>query len=371
METNKKTVVITGAMGFVGAHLVEAILKMTDWKIVTIDRLDVSGNPNRFSDIDIWDKEKSRVKVLFWDLKAAFNDMIKYDIGEFDYFLHVAAGSHVDRSIDDPMSFIMDNVVGTGNCLDFYRGYVKELRDYDEQAISYGGQKTLSPVPKFLYFSTDEVFGPAPEGVNYKEWDRFNPNNPYAAAKAGGESLCDAYANTYKLPILVTHCMNIFGERQHPEKYIPMVIKSVLKGHKVNIHADKTKTKAGTRFYIHARNVADAVLFLLQDAPTLDGHARKGRYNIVGEREVSNLDMAQLIEKYVHEWLADTNSLEATRPLNYELVDFHSSRPGHDLRYGLDGELLASMGFQYNMNFEESLRKMVRWTLDNPRWLML
>ena len=266
-----KKVVITGGAGFVGSHLIEHILKNTNWTVVSIDRLDGSSNINRLSDIDIWEKEKHRVKLLHWDLKSELNDSMEAFIEDFDYFCHLAAGSHVDRSITHPLEFVGDNVIGTANCLDFFRKYFKtwsqksivNLDDdlpFDE--LVKERNKVENKVPKFLYFSTDEVFGPAPEGVYFKEWDRFNPNNPYAAAKAGGELLCDAYANTYKLPITVTHCMNIFGERQHPEKFVPMLIKKILAGEKVTIHADATKTKSGTRHYLHTRNVCAAVLFL-------------------------------------------------------------------------------------------------------------
>ncbi len=338
-----KKIVITGGAGFVGATLIEHILKNTDWEIVSIDRLDTSGNPNRWADMDIWEKEKTRVKVVYWDLKAELNEKVTKMIGDFDYFCHLAAGSHVDRSITDPMSFVMDNVVGTANALEFFRKYY---------------QQGIQRDAKFLYFSTDEVFGPAPEGVYFKEYDRHNPNNPYAATKSGAEMLCDAYANTYKLPIMVTHCMNIIGERQDIEKFVPMLIKKILAGEKVIIHSDATKTKSGTRHYLHTRNVCAAVLFLLEKGKILDGHCLEGKYNIVGEKETSNLEMAQLIAKHLG------------KELNYEMVDFHSSRPGHDMRYALDGSKLKEEGFEYPVTFEESLKRTIDWTLEHPQWLL-
>ena len=343
-----KKIIITGGVGFVGATLIEHILKNTDWLITSIDRLDTSGNPNRLVDMDIWEKEKHRVRIIYWDLKAEFNEQVSKMIGDFDYFVHMAAGSHVDRSITDPMSFVMDNVVGTANCLEFFRKYKDESSESSEQKHN----------AKFLYFSTDEVFGPAPEGVYFKEFDRHNPNNPYAATKSGAEMLCDAYANTYKLPIMVTHCMNIFGERQLPEKFIPMLINKIQAVETVTIHADPTKTKAGTRHYLHTRNVCAAVLFLLENGKTLDGKCQEGKYNIVGEKETSNLEMAQIIAGFLG------------KELKYEMVDFHSSRPGHDLRYALDGSKLKELGFEYPVGFEDSLKKTVEWTLAHPKWLL-
>jgi dTDP-glucose 4,6-dehydratase len=329
---NKK-LLLTGGCGFVGHHLIEGVLKNTDWDIVVIDRLDISGTTKRLTDIDIWEKEKHRVKFIWWDLKAELNSHVKKEIGEANYIWHLAASSHVDRSIVDPMSFVMDNVVGTCNLLNFAR--------------------TLTSLELFINFSTDEVFGPAPVGVDYKEWDRYKSGNPYAASKAGAEELCIAFENTYKLPIIVTHSMNIYGERQHPEKFIPLTIKKVLTGEKVLIHADKEKIKSGSRMWIHARNVCSALLFLT-------GKGKNGdKYNIVGEKEVTNLEMAQIIAKVVG------------KELNYEMIDFHSLRPGHDLRYSLDGSKMKDMGWELPKNFEESLEKTIRWSLEHRDWINL
>lgn len=353
----KKKILVTGGAGFIGSHFIEHILKNTDWDIVCLDRYDNSGNVNRITDTEIWKTEKHRLKVYYHDLRAQMNDSVARLILEFkqdpvtqqmayrpfDYIVHMAAGSHVDRSITDPLGFLQDNVVGTANLLEAIRLFPM-LRDDDG---------------KFLYFSTDEVFGPAPEGVLYKEWDRFNPNNPYAATKAAAEDLAVAFAHTYKIPTIVTHCMNVFGERQHPEKFVPMCIKKVLAGETITIHANKEKTKAGTRFYLHTRNVCDAVMFLLEKGKCLDGSGLQGKYNIVGDKEVSNLEMAQLIAGILG------------KPLEYEMVDFHSSRPGHDLRYGLDGAHLREAGWIAPVGFEESMKKMVEWTIEHKdKWLI-
>jgi dTDP-glucose 4,6-dehydratase len=211
--------------------------------------------------------------------------------------------------------------------------------------------RELPSLKTFFYFSTDEVFGPALGDTLYKEWDRHRPTNPYSASKSAGEQLCVSYENTYKVPLMTVNVMNAFGERQHVEKFIPLCIKKVLNGDKVYIHSYPDKQRSGTRFYIHGRNIANAVLFLIQNGKIGE------KYNISGEREVSNLEMAQLIAEYVG------------KELNYEMVDFHSDRPGHDLRYGLDGSKLFSMGFKLPLNFEESLKKTVKWTLENQQWL--
>jgi dTDP-glucose 4,6-dehydratase len=338
-----KRVLITGGAGFIAHHIIAHIIKNTDWEIVTLDRLDISGNLNRLNEIlsQFSDKDKKRVKVVFHDLKAEINSQIESAIGDLDIILHLAAASHVDRSIKYPMEFVQDNVVGTVNLLDF--------------------SKKLKNLEKFVYFSTDEIFGNAPKGVSYSEYDRYNSTNPYSASKASGEEFCVAYENTYKLPIFITHTMNVFGERQHPEKFIPMTIQRARDGQKVFIHSNEEKTEAGSRHYIHAQDVADGLMFILE----LKNYTHKGDYgnakcpkfNLVGPEEIDNLTLAQKI--------ADIQKKE----LIYELIDSHSSRPGHDLRYSLSPELLRSLGWEPKIKLSKRIEEVVEWSLKNNHWL--
>lgn len=321
-------VLLTGGAGFIGHHLCESILERTGWSLTLIDRLDESGNLNRLAEIGA--AKNPRVRFVFHDLRAPINDQLAAQIGAHDYVLHLAAATHVDRSIDDPMAFVLDNVVATTNMLDFAR---------------------KTGCEKFVNFSTDEVFGPASLGTRYDEEARYNAGNPYAATKAGAVQIGVSYHNTYRLPVITTHTMNVIGPRQHPEKYVPMTTAKVDRGEIVTIHANKARTKAGSRFYIDARDVADAVMFLLRN-----GNAGE-KYNIVGERETDNLELAQMIANAVG------------KPLRYEMVDFHSSRPGHDLRYALDGSKMAAMGWTPRTPIDERVAQIVRWTLDNPKWL--
>lgn len=327
-------ILLTGGAGFVGHHVLDYFLRNTDAEMVILDRLDTSGNLNRvFEVVNADDKYKKRVKYLWHDLKAPINDFLIKEIGSVEYVLHLAAGSHVDRSIENPLEFVYDNVVATANLLEYARINLK---------------KSLK---MFLYFSTDEVFGPAPDGIFYKENDRYNSGNPYSATKAGGEELAVAYENTYKMPIVITHTMNVFGIRQHPEKFIPKVIRSALSGDKIYIHADKTCTKSGTRHYINTEDVASALLFLINNFKSGE------KYNIVGKQETSNLELAQMIAEILG------------KPLNYELIDFHSSRPGHDLRYALCGEKMKEIGWVPEKELKERLKEVIEWTLNNNRWL--
>ena len=342
-----KKVLITGGAGFIAHHLIYYLIKNTNWNIVSLDRLDYSGNLNRLdhilSQLDI--KDKQRVKIVFHDLKSEINPWIENEIGEIDIILHLAAGSHVDRSIDYPMEFVLDNVVGTANILNF----AKKLNDEDK-------------FERFIYFSTDEVFGPAPKGIDYSENDRYNSTNPYSATKAGGEELAVAYENTYKLPIYITHTMNVFGERQHPEKFIPMCIKKIRDGELVTIHSDKTKKIPGSRHYIHAEDVSEAIHFLLTNPINIEldyGGAKCPKFNIVGSEELNNLQLAQII--------ADSQG----KDLKYEMVDFHSSRPGHDLRYSLSGEKMKELGREPSIKLTDRIKQVVEWSLKNQNWIEL
>lgn len=324
-------ILITGGCGFIGHHFVEHIIKNTDWDIVIIDKLTYAANGfDRLRDINCFDDK--RIHIFSVDFTQEIKDGILKEIGNIDFIIHLGAETHVDNSIDNAYPFVISNVLGTMRILDLAR----KLQ-----------------IKKMIYCSTDEIFGDAPKGVSFKEWDRYNSKNPYAATKAGGEELCLAYANTYKVPVLISHTMNAFGERQHPEKFIPMTIRKILLGETVTIHSDTTKTISGSRFYIHARNISSAIMFLLDKGEIRD------KYNIVGEKEISNLTMAKFISEII------------SKELKYELVDFHSSRPGHDLRYDLNGEKMRNLGWKIPMNFEKSLTKTIQWTLENKKWINL
>jgi dTDP-glucose 4,6-dehydratase len=325
-------ILITGGCGFIGHHFVEHIYKNTDWDIIVIDKLSYASNGfERLRDTETLINK--RIKVFTSDLILPLSDGIVKEIGtDIDYIVHMAAETHVDNSIKDPKLFINNNIQSTVNLLEYARNELPNLKT-------------------FFYFSTDEVFGPALGDTLYKEWDRHKPTNPYSASKSAAEQICISYENTYKTPLMIVNVMNAFGERQHVEKFIPLCIKKIMNKEKIYIHSYPDKITSGTRFYIHGRNIAAAVLFLIQNGKIGE------KYNISGEREVSNLEMAQMIAKFMK------------KELIYEMVDFHSDRPGHDLRYGLDGTKLFEMGFELPLNFEESLRKTVEWTLENPKWL--
>jgi dTDP-glucose 4,6-dehydratase len=324
-------IVLTGGCGFIGHHFAEYIHKNTDWEIIIFDKLTyASMGLNRLRNNKLYYSE--RVKIYTIDLCNDIAEGIKKEIGnDIDYIVHMAAETHVDNSIHEPTKIIQNNVNSTLFLLEWAR--------------------TLPALKIFFYFSTDEVFGPALGETLYKEWDRHRPTNPYSASKSAAENICIAYENTYKVPLMIVNVMNAFGERQHVEKFIPLCIKKIMNDEKIYIHSYPDKIQSGTRFYIHAQNIASAVLYLITNGKIGE------KYNISGEKEVSNLDLAQKIAQIMG------------KTLNYEMVDFHSSRPGHDLRYGLDGNKIYELGWNPKFNFEKSLEKTVKWTLQNLEWL--
>lgn len=335
-----KRVLLTGASGFVGSHVLRHLLVNTDWFIVCPTTFTHKGLTDRINvACDDLPNSYSRVKVIKTDLTAPISPVTAHAFGEIDYVINVASESHVDRSIEEPTPFILNNVSLICNLLDWAR---------------------VSKPEKFLHISTDEVYGPAPKGHAHKEWvDQYFPSNPYSASKAAQESIAFSYWRTYGIPIAITNTMNIIGETQDPEKFMPMVIKKVLNGETMKIHASP-EGEIGSRFYLHARNQADGLLHTLkQEFPLYGQSDTPAKFHIVGEREVDNLEMAQMIASAVG------------KPLRYELEDFHSSRPGHDLRYALDGTKIADTGWVAPMPLEESIRKTVEWTLKHPEWLNL
>jgi dTDP-glucose 4,6-dehydratase len=292
----------------------------------------------------------NRVKVITHDLCAPFTATQVRDLQArgIDYIAAFASESHVDRSITDPVNFIRNNMEVTYTTLELAR----KLR------------------PKALiWVSTDEVYGPveASDLKGHPEWDSILPSNPYSGSKAAQEAVAISYWRTYGLPLVLVNCMNMIGERQDIEKFIPMVISKVMAGQKVTIHG--TEGNIGTRHYLHARNLADAMLFILKGrspalfhshVPSYDVHSadKPDRYNIASPDRIDNLTLARMI------------AAEIGKPLHYELEDFHSTRPGHDPHYGLDPAKLLDMGWALPVPFEESLANTVQWTLNHPEWLL-
>lgn len=334
-----KRLLITGGAGFIAHHVVHYFLENTDYDIVSLDRLDFSGDLNRLQEIlqNVDVAKRKRVKIVHHDLKAEMNDYVCDRIGHVDIILHMAAASHVTRSIKYPMEFVQDNIIGTVNLLEFARRFPN--------------------LERFIYFSTDEVFGSSIKQKPFSEYDRYNATNPYSATKAAAEEMCVAYQNTYKVPVYITHTMNVFGERQASEKYIPMCVKKILNGETLSIHYDSKTGQLGSRSYLHAQDVADALLFILnlKEIPLPEDHTGGNcpKFNISSDEEFDNLQIAKII--------AECLGVD----LDYKLVDPNVERPGHDMRYLICGDYMRSLGWKKKRSVRDSIKTVVEHTRDN------
>jgi dTDP-glucose 4,6-dehydratase len=293
---------------------------------------------------DLGDQYRSRVRIVHHDLSQAFSAELIAEIGDVDYILHVAANCQVSRSINTPLSVITDNVIGTANLLEYARYHTPNLQ-------------------KFINFSSAEMFGIAPLGIDFSEYNRYNSRNPYAASKAAAEELCVAYANSFNLPMYCVHTMNVFGERQRIDKFTTIIMRKIIAGETVSIHGDVQSKSGGIRRWIHGADVAAATEFIMNLVPgefelaTDAGICTCPKFNIVGPEDLSNLDIAQKVAKVLN------------LPLNYELLGGDSVRPGHDFRYSMSNKYLTSLGWAPEKDFDTRLEEAVNWTLNHTGWL--
>lgn len=316
---------VTGGAGFIGHHYVKHLLA-AGHDVVVLDRLDSAGHMGRLPDFDDYDVglgHNNRLRFVRHDLASAINGHVDRAIGDVDYVVHLAAASHVDRSVVSPDEYLQDNVLGTFNLLQWAR---------------------TRPVRKVMCMSTDEVFGPAPEGREFHEHDALSPANPYAATKAAAELLCPAWASTFDVPIVVVRCTNVIGSGQDPEKFVPLVKERVQSGKMVQIHADPSCKASSTRYYIHVSDVCRAFDTIIGSGGILGGNGA-GRYNITGDTEWSNLEIATRIAKMLGE------------VLKYELVAFVPNRPKHDQRYAVSGFRLRELGWSPRVGIDAALRE--------------
>ncbi len=335
-----KRVLLSGVSGSIGIHTLIHILHNTDWEVVGIATFRNKGLAERITEMlrehkEYWD----RFTLITHDLTRPIGKKLKNRIGKIDYVINMASLSDVEASIQDPVPFVRNNIDSTVTLLEFARE---------------------SSLEAFIQFSTDEVYGPSGKEQRHPEWSAIVPSNPYAASKAAQEAIAVSYWRTYNVPVVITNTMNNFGEFQQSSKYPVIIQRCVMNGEKLTIHGNSKEI--GTRYYIHSRNASDAVLFILKNLPPYLHSAgevdRPDRYNIVGDQQVDNLELAQIIARLMN------------KPLDYEFVDFHSTRPGHDLHYGLDGKKLAKLGWKSPVSFEESLKNTIEWQAEHPEWIV-
>ncbi len=335
---NKKTAIVTGASGFIGSHCLEYFLEKTDWDIIAPSSWRHKGTPERITEIFKRHPEfESRVRVITHDLTAPFTDHTIETFGKVNYIINVASESHVVRSIESPVEFTKNNIDLTLNMLELARKVKPEM---------------------FIQVSTDEVYGSAPVGTRYKEWDAIVPSNPYSASKASQEALCISYWRTYDVPLVITNTVNNFGETQDQEKFLSLLIKKLHNDEEVVVHGNSNFI--GGRFYIYVKNHADAILHIVNNIPVkyCEGEQdRPNRFNVTSDDELDNLEMAKLMARIMG------------KELKYKLEDFHVERKGHDRRYALDSAKLKETGWDMPFKFEESLKQYVKWTLENQQWI--
>ena len=344
-------VLLTGAGGFVGHHTLAHLLKTTNWEIVATDSFRHFGISARIRAVfEELPKEIARVKVVTHDLATPIDSITAKEFGDPDVIINMASDSHVDRSITDPRPFIENNVKLALTLFEYAR--------------------TLPNLKTFIQIGTDEVYGPAPVGVNHPEWSPQVPSNPYSASKSAQEAIAISYWRTFNIPLVLTNTMNIIGERQDVEKFVPLIIRSLQQGKPVPVHAVEKHGQwiSGSRFYLHARNQADALRFMITHFAKnphkyTDGLERPERYNVRGETEISNDEMVLLIAKFL--------GISKTKSELVNYINVEGTRPGHDLRYALNGDKLIGMGWTPPVSFEKSLERTVNWTVKNPIWVSL
>jgi len=334
-----KTVFVTGGAGFIGSAVVRQLIAETDWRVVNIDKLTYAGNLDSlpgvmghprhvFEQVDICDAKE--VARLFRDYQPAA-------------IMHLAAESHVDRSIDGPAAFIETNIIGTYTLLEAARNYWNGLPGPAKEAF------------RFHHVSTDEVYGTLGDTGLFTEETPYAPNSPYSASKASSDHLVRAWHHTYGLPVVTTNCSNNYGPFQFPEKLIPLVILNALAGKPLPIYGKGDNV----RDWLYVEDHAQALRLVMEQG-------RVGEvYNIGGHNERTNLEVVQAICAILDELVPDS----AHRP-HAQLITYVKDRPGHDQRYAIDADKIdRDLGWKPQETFESGLRKTVEWNLANQAWV--
>ena len=335
-----KNILVTGGLGFIGSALIFRLLKETNIKIINIDKSrqknDSLSINNQFSKFG-----KSRYCFLNHDLKNEEFFSKIFDDFDPDIVFHLAAESHVDRSIQSPRNFLDSNVVGTFNLLENTQKHFFNLPKYRRSNF------------KFLHISTDEVFGSLGSSGLFNENSNYNPRSPYSATKAASDHLVDSWFHTFKLPTLISNCSNNYGPRQFPDKLIPNIIMNAINNKPIPIYGDGSNV----RDWLFVEDHINALLLMACEGKP------GSRYCIGGSEEKSNINICKKI----------CDLLDDLKPQRFSyssLIEFVEDRPGHDFRYGIDSSLISKeLGWDPLYKFDETLRETIIWYLENQDWV--
>jgi dTDP-glucose 4,6-dehydratase len=329
-------ILITGGAGFIGSAVVRYLISDTDYSVVNVDKLTYAGNLDSLASV------ADNPRYAFEQIDICDRNALSEVFGQHqpNMIMHLAAESHVDRSIDDAIDFIQSNLVGTFILLEESRSYWDQLAEDEKNNF------------RFLHVSTDEVYGSLGEEGLFTESSPYKPNSPYAASKAGSDHLVRAWGKTHGLPVMISNCSNNYGSHQFPEKLIPHMILSALNGKPLPIYGDGRQV----RDWLYVDDHARALVRVLS-------HGMLGEtYNICGHNEKRNLEVVELICDLLDELRPGQDSRRS-------LITFVKDRPGHDIRYAVDASKIgAELGWEPQQTFASGLRKTVQWYLDNEVW---
>ena len=338
---NKKNILITGGAGFIGSALVRNIIQKTEHSVINVDKLTYSGNLQSLESIEE-SKNYTFEQVDICDEKELHR---VFKENQPDIVMHLAAESHVDRSIDGPGDFIQTNIVGTFNLLEQSKNYWQSLEGDKKENF------------RFLHVSTDEVYGDLAATANFfSEDSAYSPSSPYSASKASSDHLVRAWYRTYDLPVLITNCSNNYGPYQFPEKLIPHVILNALNGKKIPIYGDGKQIRDWLYIDDHVCALMNVAL-----------NAKVGEtYNIGGNNEIQNIEVVRQVCIVLDELIPNKfNSVSSFS----ELITYVKDRPGHDVRYAINANKInKDLGWEPQENFESGIRKTVEWYLNNKAW---
>ncbi len=340
------SIVITGGAGFIGSHVIrEFITRLPNTTIINLDFLTYAGNLESLKDVD----DLPNYRFEWVDINEPEQIRAVFEKYNPDAVIHLAAESHVDRSISDPNAFINTNVVGTANLLNICREFWDIDSNHTHGNFPEGPRKNL-----FYHISTDEVYGTLGEDGYFTEETPYDPKSPYSASKAASDHLVRAYGNTYGLPFIISNCSNNYGPNQFPEKLIPLCISNIIEEKELPIYGDGKYT----RDWLYVEDHAKAIFQLFHEARTGE------TYNIGGHNEWTNIDLIRELIKQMDQKLGREEGFTE------KLITFVKDRPGHDKRYAIDASKLGNdLGWKPSVTFEEGLSKTIDWYLENKEWL--